>query len=576
MRKELTIGIIGGEGRMGSYFANIFKKANYPVVVSDLHTKLTNKELAERADVVIVSVPIDVTEKIIAEICPFMNSNQLLMDLTSIKEIPIKAMLKTKACVIGLHPMFSEQNLLPGQTIIACPVRPGKWMSWVKNIFVSQGAKLRIMEPKKHDKIMAVVQSLVHFSDIAFGHTLTKLKIPVEDYLKFSSPASELKIAFCARILAQDPNLYGNIQLLNPHSKTVLKNYTKSIEQLQKINEDKDLKIYTNYFNKAGNSFGSYKNEAYNNTNYLIHAILEKRKRTADLKKRKITNQKESLKKYSLAALGPPMTYSAIAAFAHDPKSNICYLETIHEVFHAVEKGYVKQGIVPLENLLHGSVRETFDELYVKKVHIVKKIQIPIKHALVALDGVKIADIDTIISHGQALSQCKKFLDKKLSSAKKIQETSTMAAYKKIKTEDDRHSAAIVPQQTAESLNLNIIAKNIADNKENKTTFIIIERGPHSDAEPKNSESQTETMIGFEFSNDKPGQLLETFKLFAEKKINLSRIESRPSKQKIQNYIFFLDFLGHPKSKNVATVLKAVSKMTSNFKILGTNKILTS
>jgi prephenate dehydrogenase len=570
MEKEIKIGIIGGKGRMGTYFANIFKKAGYLVLVSDQHTRLTNKELARKADVVIVSVPIDKTQQVIEEIAPLLKKNQLLMDLTSLKEAPVKTMLKSKAFVIGLHPMFSDQNSLPGQTVIACPARAGKWTHWIKKILTSQGAKVRLMKPAEHDKIMATVQSLVHFSDIALGDTLRELKIPLKKCLEFSTPSSELKIAFSARILAQDANLYGNIQLMNPHSGKVIRAYLNSITKLSDINRQNSLKKFTRYFEEAGKSYKDYKQKAFSDTNYLIHAILERRKRIAEVTSlKKGYDIKKIVAGCDLAVLGPPNTFTDIAAQKHLPrkKVKIGYLKTIPEIFAAVEKDYVKQGIIPVENLLHGSIRETFDELYTRKVHITRKILVPIKHALVALNGVKKNEIDTIFSHPQAISQCKKFLDQNFGTARKISLSSTMAAYEKIKGENDRHSAAIIPEETAKALNINIIAKDIADHQKNQTHFLVIEKGLYKISE---FSGKNETMIGFEFSKDQPGQLFDTFSLFAGEKINLSRIESRPSKDVLGTYIFYLDLIGHPADPKVKKTLKLLERKTSKIKILGT------
>lgn len=565
------VGIIGGNGRMGLYFANIFRKAGYKVISSDRKTKLTNKELAKKADIVIVSVPIDVTVKVIEEIAPLMDESNLLMDLTSLKQQPIKAMLKSKASVIGLHPMFSDTNALPGQTVLICPERPGKWLSTIKKILIDQGAKIKTMKPAEHDEIMAIVQSLVHFADIAFGETLEALRMSPDKYLAFASPSSELKIAFSARLLAQDSNLYGNIQLENPHSLKILRLYAKSINELLSINENKDLKKFEKYFTKAGKNMGNYKKKAFDDTNYLIHAILERRRRNQEVLDIKAfqKNIQHITKGYYCATLGPPNTFSDIATqtLIPDPKK-ITYLRSIHEVFEAVEKGYVKRGVVPVENLLNGSVRETFDELYSRNVHIIKKITIPISHALVALPSVKIKEIDTIISHPQALAQCKKYISTNFKHVRLTAMTSTMAAYEKIKGENDRHSAAIIPAPTAHKLNCNIISDKIADHPANRTSFLVIAKGPYKITKPTKSDGH-ETMIGFHFPQDKPGLLNYVFSLFGKAKINLTRIESRPSRDDLGNYIFFLDFKAHPSSAKAAGIIKKLAKKAKNLKILG-------
>lgn len=572
--EQKTVGIIGGRGLMGAYFAAIFKKAGYKILITGRKTKLTNNQLVQTSDIVIVSVPIDATIKVIREVTPLMKKDQLLMDLTSLKQEPVKAMLKSKARVIGLHPMFSDTNSLPGQTVIACPVRPGFWMPKIKKILTDRGAKVKIMDAKEHDETMAIVQSLVHFADIAFGQTLNEVKIPAAKYLSFASPASELKIAFAGRLLAQNPNLYGNIQLQNPHSLKILKKYVKSINDLLDINEKKDIKAFEKYFAKAGKKLETYKKKAFDDTNYLINAILERRRRNQEVLdiKTEQKNLKERTKDYSCVTLGPINTFSDIAAqnVIKDP-GKITYLRSITEIFEAVEKGYVKCGVVPVENLLNGSVRETFDELYTRKVHISEKIIIPIQHALVALDQVNKKEIDTIMSHPQALGQCKKYLGKNFKHVRLVAVSSTMAGYEKIKGENDRHSASIIPAPTALKLNCNIISDRIADHSSNQTSFLVIKKGLYKETKAKRNINY-ETMMGFHFPGDKPGLLQYVFKLFSDQKINLSRIESRPAPDDIGNYIFFMDFKAHPSSARVKKVLKQLSKKTMNIKILGVNR----
>ncbi|MBI5148267.1 prephenate dehydrogenase/arogenate dehydrogenase family protein, partial [Candidatus Pacearchaeota archaeon] len=116
MDKKLTVGIIGGRGLLGKIFKKFFRKYGFKVLISGRKTKLTNIGLAKRADIIIVSVPIHSTISVIKEIAPYTRKEQLLMDFTSIKEEPIKEMLKSKASVIGLHPMFGKVESLVGKT----------------------------------------------------------------------------------------------------------------------------------------------------------------------------------------------------------------------------------------------------------------------------------------------------------------------------------------------------------------------------------------------------------------------------------------------------------------------------
>jgi len=588
--KKQTVGIIGGKGAMGSYFAAVFKKAGYNILISDLYTSLTNEQLAKKSEIVIVSVPIKSTAEVIKEIAPLLTKDQLIMDLTSLKRDPVNEMLKSKASVIGLHPMFNQTNPIHGQTVIMTPARPGKWFTIIKNIFQKQGAKVKILEADEHDKIMAIVQSLVHFADIAFGETLNSVKIPVKEYLEYASPSSELKMAFVARILAQDPELYGSIQLQNPHTLKILQRYAYSIQKLLEINQKKDLRKFKIYFKNAGKKIQKYKAQAFDETNYMIHSILEKRERSREVAvlKRKKHNLSRRTAGKKVAVLGPAGTFSNIAALRFMEKTHkslpdkagvqiqqkIAFLDSIDEVFDAVSKNNIKLGIVPLENLVEGSVRETLDNLYEKNVHVLQKITVPIRHALVALPGVKSHEIDTISSHAQALSQCSKFLDKKYSHVRRTAASSTMAAYQRLKGESDRHAAVIMALESAREMDCNILAEDIQDDPKNSTDFLVIEKGILKDLpSPKRNmplpEQFCKIMIAFSFRTDVPGQLNIIFSDFAAARINVARIESRPSRQKTGNYIFFLDFVGVPWSDAVRNIFKTVKKKTIKLKLLG-------
>lgn len=564
---------------MGSYFADIYKKAGHEVLVSDKNTRLTNKKLAALSDIVIVSVPIGATKKVIDGIADVVREDAVLIDLTSLKEFPVRAMLKSKSEVIGLHPMFSHTNPLPGQTILACPVRSKKWYPFVKNFFQDRGARVIEIDASEHDKIMAVVQALVHFADIAFAHTLKSIKIPINEYLLYATPSSELKIAFAARLLAQDPDLYANIQILNPHTKKILKQYLKSISALMEIDNKKDIKKFEKYFQSTGQYLKNYKNKAFDDTNYLIHAILERRKRAAIQNNRQ---KKDKNRKYDIAILGPENTYSDIAAakLLEDGygKASKFFTESISQVFSLVNSGKADIGLVPVENIVNGTVRETYDALFEKSVHIKNKVTIPVRHFLVALEGVQKSDIDTIISHSQAIAQCRKFLEKNYPHSKILTAQSTIAAYKNIQGQNSRHSAAIIPQETAEKFQCNILEKNICDYEHNETSFIIIKkgRGKINKEAGKIEKTTCETSIAFYFSKDNPGSLFKIFQEFAKEKINMNKIESRPSKIDPGNYVFYLNFEHKKNDPRVIQILKHIEKKVAKLKVLGSYELDTN
>jgi len=250
------IGIIGGNGKMGKLFAHFLKKHGIKVIISDLNTKLTNINLAQKADITLISVPIDKTEQIIKEIIPHLPKTSALMDLTSIKEAPLKAMLKANCEVLGMHPMFGNSNPIPGQTIILCPTKKsGAHSKWIEKFFEKNGVHIIKMTPKQHDKAMSVAQNLVHFSEITFSDSLRRLKMPVSELLQYASPSSQLKIKGSLNLINKDSNLYANMIIENPHALSALKQHQKSLNELIKIVEKKDKKSFETYFNKNKKHF---------------------------------------------------------------------------------------------------------------------------------------------------------------------------------------------------------------------------------------------------------------------------------------------------------------------------------
>lgn len=205
-----------------------------------------------------------------------MKPDSAIMDLTSIKETPVAAMLKGKYEVMGMHPMFGNSNPISGQTIILCPTKKsGKWSKWIEEFFKKNNVKIQKLAPREHDKIMNIAQGLIHFTEITFADALRRCKMPVEELFRYTGKASELKIQLAARILAQDADLYGNIQIENPYALKSLNEYKKSIDELIKIVKNKDSKAFKRYFDKNKKYFGKYKEEAFRDSSILIDKLLE-------------------------------------------------------------------------------------------------------------------------------------------------------------------------------------------------------------------------------------------------------------------------------------------------------------
>jgi len=559
--KNPLIGIIGGAGKMGTYFQRFFNVLGYTVLISDQDTDFSNRDIAQQVDVLIISVPIDQTIQVIREIVPFVKKSTLLMDFTSLKVDPVREMLKSKAEVIGCHPIFGPFSGMKNQVVVLCPVRSKKWVSWLKKIIKTGGGIIKILTPVEHDKLMAVVQVLTHFSDITLAHALKKLGIPLNEFLECQSPPYRLKLDMMGRILAQSSNLYGNILLKNPDRINVIKTYLNSQKELLKIAKKQDLKKFTQYFEIGANYLGEFKYKAMRESNFLIDKLNQFIK---------INRKQTKPKKLDLAVLGPANTYTDIAAQKYDNNLNRFYCQSISEVFKRVKLGEVSEGIVPIENIDQGAIRETLDELFQSEIYIKKEVYLPINHCLVAINGSNIRKIKIVLSKEQALHQCSIFLQDNLKKANIIYTSSTAEAMQKIIQDNLEEAAAIGDKTAAKKLNLKILRENIGNNPHNQTRFMVISRQKSIIKSNKN----LKTSIALYFHKDRSGSLYSILGEFAQEKINLTSIETRPTGDKFGEYIFYIDFKGSLYDKNVKRCFNKIRKKVAGLKIFGSYEVL--
>ena len=276
--RERKAGIIGGTGKMGRLFAGVFERAGYEVLVSGRSTKLPATDLAEQCGIVIVSVPIRDTVRVIEEIAPVLTKNQLLCDLTSLKVAPVAAMLRTKAQVIGLHPMFGPTvGSLAGQTIIACPARcTRKTRDALLAIFRAEGATCTLATPEAHDRMMAVVQGLTHFVTLCMAESIRRMGLNINETRAFMSPVYQIELALMGRLLAQDPDLYADILQTNPFVPEVLAACRASAANLAGIVMAQDPNQFRAFFKNNSWHFGEYCREGQEMTDALIDCMVRR------------------------------------------------------------------------------------------------------------------------------------------------------------------------------------------------------------------------------------------------------------------------------------------------------------
>ncbi len=261
-----------------------------------------------------------------------------------------------------------------------------------------------------------------------------------------------------------------------------------------------------------------------------------------------------------ISYLGPEATFTHQAAIERFGLS-LHYVpeESIEDVFMDIESERADFGVVPIENSIEGVVNYTLDMFVNSSAKIVSEIIVDIKHNLLSKSN-SLEDIKAIYSHPNALGQCKGWIKKHLPNVMLFETTSTAKAAKI--AEQDSSVAAIASSAAADIYSLNILAKGIEDKINNITRFLVIGRK----IPKKSGNDKTSFMFTIK---DRVGALYQILEPFYKKGINLTRIESRPSKQKNWSYIFFVDVDGHVDDTNIQDSLKEIENLTVSLKIMG-------
>jgi chorismate mutase/prephenate dehydratase len=268
---------------------------------------------------------------------------------------------------------------------------------------------------------------------------------------------------------------------------------------------------------------------------------------------------------FKVGYLGPKGSFTMEAAEKHF-HSKPCVLQpypTIRSVFKSVEEGEADYGVVPVENTLEGSVSETLDCLASSSLSIVGEEVLRIMLHLSSKER-SLEDVKTVFSNPHALAQVRRFLDRVLPEARIREVSSTsQAASMASKT---RGSAAVCSEAAAREYGLRILAKNIQDEQENYTRFLVLSKKP---VEKFGGAARTMILMTLEH---KPGSLHRALGVFAEHGINLTRIESRPVKGKPWEYRFLVEFEGAAWSRSVSEALRKLGRRTVELKVLGSYK----
>lgn len=247
------IGIIGGTRGMGKWFSRFFEKEGYAVHASGSQTGLNVREMADRCQVVIVSVPIGVTTTVIESLGPHMQKDALLMDLTSLKQEPVRAMLASSVSeVIGCHPLFGPRtDSIAGQNVVLCPARGERWISWLRDVLIKHGALVVETTPGNHDRMMAIVQGLNHFNTVAMGMALAQSGATLSELKPFSTPAFSAKLKIIEKVFSENPRLYAEILTENAEVYPFIEKYAATVADLTDFIHQQNTDGMTNMMNQC-------------------------------------------------------------------------------------------------------------------------------------------------------------------------------------------------------------------------------------------------------------------------------------------------------------------------------------
>lgn len=274
----------------------------------------------------------------------------------------------------------------------------------------------------------------------------------------------------------------------------------------------------------------------------------------------------------TIAFLGPEGTFTHTAATRQfGATANYLACKNFEAIFDAVESGRATYGVVPVENAFEGAITHTLD-LFAdldREIYICAEVQLSIHHHLFSFAS-SLDEVSLVISHPQPLAQCRKWLQAHLPNASFMEVESTVRAAKLIEEAkngdgslDWQHAAAIGPYSIVDQTSLPLMQKNIEDHHDNTTRFLVI--GQHDS--PASGEDKTALVMSIK---DEPGALQELIQAFSSRDIGLTRIESRPSKKKLWEYLFFVDVQGHRDNENVSAAIKEIESKPGGFiKILG-------
>ncbi|NHW88689.1 MAG: prephenate dehydratase [Archaeoglobales archaeon] len=599
--------LIYGVGDLGSLLRNFFYERGYYTKGYDIDDKKRETNDISEFDLIFVCTPMEEIRTALAHIRAEAKKDALLVDVASVKSISLPLFEKSGFDFLSIHPLFGKDSEFALSNIIVVHESGREEEKTILNEFTKSGVSITKMSPVEHDEAMKKIQGLTHFLLLSFADFYENTPFATQLYRVLSKLSS--------RYFSQNWEMCYLIQ------KNAEKEREEFIKRLIAFNElIKDKEAFRKLFFSLSKKLPGARDTkmileiskltaeldslekmrgAIELIDLTILDLLEKRveiaKRIAEIKKQRDEpieakeieekRTREILKRtklspiyveeifskimemtkkeeYSIlginktvAVLGPKGSFSEeVALRLVGSRLPLRYCATTDEIIRLVESGEVDYGIVPIENSVNGTVLPVLDALLSHEVEVFGDVDLEVNHCLAAKRELKFSEIKAIYSHPQAIAQCMGFINNYLPNAEIRYTSSTSDAVRLL----DDYSAAIISENAAKLYKLVILRKGIQDlGDRNLTRFYLIRK--------KTGNMKGSITSLFFAVEDKPGALKNVLEIFYKKGINLRKLESRPAKTGLGDYIFFVEVEAPLSEEDV----KELKEVTTFYKIIG-------
>ncbi len=602
--------LIYGMGNMGKLFRDFFYGRGYFVRGYDVDETRRDVEDISGFDVVFLCVPMQKLSEAVEHVSREAASS-LVVDIASVKKFSVPILEASGLDYLSIHPMFGGDSEIGLSNVIVVRESGREEEKVILGEFERCGAVLSKLSVEEHDRLMAKIQGIAHFLLVAMAYYL---KFD-EEMLRYASPIFSVLHKLASRILNQSWEMY---YLIQKNAEDVREEFLKSAAELHEAMKSEES--FRKIFEELKGIYADYESstiilEAWKATrnvetmeqlrgyiravDSLIQKLIERRVEAAkkiaerklernepielrDVEEDKIReliarsslnpvrvkrifeeiielSKEEQYKRLgvrkTVAILGPQGSFSEeVALKLVKSRLPLRYCSTTEEIVKLVEGGEVDYGIVPIENSVNGTVLPALDALMTHDVEVFGETKLEVAHCLVARRRVDLREIRRVYSHPQAIAQCMGFINNYLPHAEIRYTSSTSDAAKLL----DDYSAAIMSEHAARIYKLHVLRRNIQDLRErNVTRFYVIRR--------RRGERRGRVTSLFFGVEDRPGALKDVLEVFYKKGFNLRKLESRPARTYLGDYVFFVE-VEAPLSEEDLEELRGV---TTFYRIVG-------